>query len=197
MIYSRRHKLIFAHVSRTGGTSLTGLLQSSIPDAVFLDGRKHITLDQVRRLRGLLSREEFRACYRFMFVRNPWDRMVSMFLLAKSGQVPRLTSRLRMTPYTTFREFLDRDYWGVHKPQVTWLFGPRGEVLATQVFRFERYLDGIKAVCQRFHLDIRNLPHRMATPHAHYTTYYDRDTRRIVTKRFAQDSEYFGYTFEE
>ena len=62
---SHKHKFIFTHIPKTGGTSITRALN---PNA----GIKNKPLKEM----PLKDKEDY---FKFTFVRNPWDRAVSMF----------------------------------------------------------------------------------------------------------------------
>ena len=67
---SHKHKFIFVHIPKTGGTSIESLFirNAHIKD---VPGKHHM----VRNLDGELLKKYFA----FTFVRNPWDRMVSYY----------------------------------------------------------------------------------------------------------------------
>jgi len=97
MILSRGRNYVFIHIPKTGGTALALALEGramagdemlgDTPKAVKrrrrLHGRqtrgrlwKHSTLSDIE---GLASREELRQMFAFTLVRNPWDRVVSLY----------------------------------------------------------------------------------------------------------------------
>ena len=70
-----RSKLIFIHIARTGGTSIEASLVGK--DWWLVDpSSKHISAKQARDLYG---KDIWEAYTKFSVVRNPWDRVVSMW----------------------------------------------------------------------------------------------------------------------
>ena len=68
---NHEHKFIFIHVPRTGGSSIEDQFN-------YREGReknKHWTLYDWQ---NHLDKEVFNEYFKFTFVRNPWDRMVSL-----------------------------------------------------------------------------------------------------------------------
>jgi len=193
VLFSPSRKLLFVHIQRTGGTSLNALIKRSIADTRCVGRLEHGTLLEAR---GILGPQRFTQAYRFGFVRNPWERMVSLYTHAQQHGIV-IRSTLNVSQTTTFRDFLRRQHWYVDHPQLWWLCDERGNMLASDVFRFESYRAGVSVICQRFGLSIAALPHAQSSEHAHYTTYYDAETRAIVADRYRDDIEYFGYRFRE
>jgi hypothetical protein len=191
MIYSRRQRFVFIHIQRTGGTSLATLLKEGIRDARKL-GWEH---NRATRAIEIIGSDEFFACYRFSFVRNPWDRMVSWFHRGKQeGRI--IKRRFDIRRDTTFEEFLTETlHPRLYMQQLEYLSSLRGKLLVDNIFRFEDYLPGVRSLCQRFAIDPSRLPHETASRHEHYTTYYTDATRQLVAERFADDIARFGYTF--
>ena len=189
MLIADSLKLIFIHIQRTGGTSLSCLLQDTIPDARS-PGAEHATAQWALQLLG----DDFYAYHCFSIVRNPWDRMVSWFSHAQQqGWIAR--KRLGVDRFMSFAEFLESAPDMAWVPQFDYLCDSRGNMVMNDVFRFEAYREGVASICARWHLNPTALPHAKPSRHASYTTYYTERTRRIVADRFAKDIEYFGYTF--
>jgi len=60
---------IFVHVQKTGGNSVRTALGADI-----FDPYKHFF---ARELRDIHGEAIWESCFKFTFVRNPWDRLVS------------------------------------------------------------------------------------------------------------------------
>ncbi len=121
MIVSRRRRLIFVHIPKTGGTALSlayegraaanDVLIGDTPKArararrlqgVQAAGRlwKHSTLSDIR---GLVTDEEIASFFVVTLVRNPWDRMLSYWAWARAQQFDHPAVRLaRALPFEGF-----------------------------------------------------------------------------------------------
>ncbi len=65
------------------------------------------------------------------------------------------------------------------------------------VMRFENLGEDFRAVCATLKIAAPvSLPEYNRSRRDHYSRYYDDDLRRLVGKRFADEIEKFGYTFE-
>src|ERR1700722_11866986 len=71
----RERGLLFLHIARTGGTSVETALVGK--DWWLIDPMtKHLAASQARRIHG---EKIWRTFKKFSIVRNPWDRLVSMW----------------------------------------------------------------------------------------------------------------------
>lgn len=211
---SDHHKCIFVEVPKTGSTSVRAILGKAIKPHLSLweskslletywpirAGRKdrifesfYLLLPKERRQE--LGREKFSKYFKFGFVRNPWDRVVSLYERKEA-----LELRTRMT----FEQFV---HWiqyssatcvhsSPHRYQLDWFVDPNGEVLADFIGRFETLEKDWAFVAEKLGVDSK-LPHVRANPRArHYTDYYTPSTRDIIHEKFHVDIETFSYAFE-
>jgi len=148
----------------------------------------------------------FEDCYKFGFVRNPWDRVVSLY-----------ENRYGIHKCDSFEKFVEKyenasDFQKIpsfHRYQLDWFRCPEtGDILADFIGRFENLeADTRKIFKEDLCLGDFDLPHR--TPHEHhsrhsqhslkprdlYREYYNDTTRQIIYEKCIEDIEYFQYTF--
>ncbi len=146
MLYSADRKLIFVHVSRTGGTSLDRILQHQLSDIKHLLNQ-HSSLLEAQNLLG----GEFKQINSFAFVRNPWDRFVSWYaLIGKTLNGTNLCMDPSSDHWKQFDQFLDScskleiQIDGVPRKELSqWaqLTGRNGQLLVDEVGRFESFAE--------------------------------------------------------
>jgi hypothetical protein len=203
MPVSHELKCMFVHIPRTGGTSmeialgLHGDYREENTASMFgrikspdlkrrdyaTDYLQHLTAADLRRLLP----EEFQRYFRFAFVRNPWERMVSVYCYHR-----KVTGE-----GTSFNEFLDQTENRQRNhllPQHAFVFDESGECLVDFLGRFERLLTDFAEVCAALKVE-RELPHIYAATIGDYRSYYDETTRSIVERRYGEDIERFRYLF--
>lgn len=159
----------------------------------------------VRRYRQVFDRE-FDRYFKFAFVRNPWDRLVSTYFFLKNGGITaraREWSEAHLSVFTSFGEFVDAwvtqenvAKWRNFRPQHAFVCDVDGRVALDYVGCFERLAQGVDAVSRR--LGVRAaLLHENRTPgrHTDYRTYYTDGTAERVGRVYARDVELFGYRF--
>ena len=150
---------------------------------------KHITAAAAMKLYG---ESVWRRYFKFTFVRNPWDRMLSLYAYhstpaAQGGDYVKEMAEL------TFCDFLLR-YSENFLPQLDMIEDGSGKVAVDFVGRFEALSEDFRIVARRTGL-ARDLPHAKKVAHRNYRDYYESETRAIVAERYRKDVEFFGYAF--
>lgn len=125
---------------------------------------------------------EFNSYFVFGFVRNPWDRIVSIY----HGRQQRLHDRL--PPFDVFVRKINA------APQAYW-FKHNGKIRAHFIGRFEHLERDFNQVCRATGIGEVPLPHMNKSIHRHYKDYYTPELQSIVSQKYHEDIETFGYTF--
>jgi hypothetical protein len=144
--------------------------------------------------------------FKFAFVRNSWDRWVSQYHhRMKTNQ-----TNLKNNPIT-FKEWAKRiheedpAYYNVPNElqlrvmstQLSWIKDKDGNIVTDFIGRFENLQKDFNIICDKLGIPQQQLPHDNSTKHKHYTEYYDEETKRVVTEKFAEDIAHFGFEFGE
>ena len=153
----------------------------------------YLMLPRERRLK--IGRQQFESYFKFGFVRNPWDRVVSLYERREA---------LELKAQMTFDQFADWIQYSSstcihsspHRYQLDWFVDPNGKMLADFIGRFERLQEDWAFVAKKLGLS-ETLPHARANPRTrHYSEYYTPRTRRLIEEKFKVDIETFGYQFD-
>jgi hypothetical protein len=218
LISHEEPKFIFIHIQKTGGVSISNLLRRYSPTTTPGCGLRHISAR--RALKQVENPDDY---FKFAFVRNPWDRLVSWYTMideARKGvadgtaepMTRRLIKKNNLFKYVlrcgpTFDEFvknctekqwMGNGYYSFTFNQLRYLTDKNGEVLVDFIGRFETFAQDISHVFDMLGLEASQLeiPHENRSAHSHYSEMYTPETREIVRKRFRRDIEFFGYEFE-
>tara|TARA_R110001592_G_scaffold298412_2_gene569206 strand:- start:714 stop:1277 length:564 start_codon:yes stop_codon:yes gene_type:complete len=185
---SHKHKFIYARVAKTGSSTITDYLCENVGDVTKIEGwtenKHHIPLWYYKEN---ISIKKFESYYKFTFVRNPWDRLVSAHEYDKQfGNQLIFKEWIKLSPvsYNTISE---------HKYGIQYDFVNGCDFIG----KFENLQEDFNTVCDKIGIPQQQLPHKNKTKHKHYTEYYDDETREIVAEKYAKDIEYFGYKFGE
>lgn len=171
--------IIFIHIPRTGGTSI----ESAVGRKLEKDW-KHNTASLVRKKVG---EEKWQNSFVFSFVRNPWDRMISLY------HQPWYRNE---TPYTD----QGLAYFIQNVKHVPWERNYFYEYLDSDgidfIGKFENREKDLEIISQRTGIKIDPKVHEMKTKrNLDYRTYYDDHTRQLVYDLYKRDIEKYNYSF--
>jgi hypothetical protein len=190
-VISHSHRCIFVKVPKTAGTSVALALGC---EHVLRPHRNLVEIRDALRSNPELSRltDEY---FKFGFVRNPWDRVVSLYL-RREGQM--MSNQMSFESFVEWIEHASDTciHPSRHKYQLDWFRDENGDIGVDFIGRFENLESDFRHVCHRLGADAA-LPHvrRNATKTRHYTEYYSPQTRETIAAKFAVDIEHFGYEF--
>ena len=210
---SHKHKCIFVQVPKTGSTSIRAILGKPIRPHLNLwetkvlmenywavaKGRTnrilecfYLALPKTKRLE--LRREQFATYLTFGFVRNPWDRVVSLY---ERKEALELRGQMSFTDFVEWIQYSSSTcvHSSPHRYQLDWFVDANGKVLADFIGRFERLEEDWAFVARKLGVN-EKLPHRRENPRPrHYSEYYTARTRDLIGEKFRVDIETFGYEF--
>ena len=205
MIVSHRHRFIFFAVPRTGTHAIRSALRSmlgeedwqqqSLTEQVRLPvpalarfNHGHLTLRQVQ---ASLPSAVWREYFKFAFVRNPYDRFVSVCaMLNKRNPGYRGRETAFMKRALTVPRFRQRV---LVRPQVDMLVDETGKLGMDYVGRYETLQHGFGEVCRQIGIAEADLARSNASEHDAYASYYDDELLAAVTAFYRRDFETLDY----
>jgi len=157
---------------------------------------------------GIISQQWLTARWTFAFVRNPWDRLVSLYaylfhVLGRHKLVYGDLSFVEFVRIVTDTE-APIDPVGVYnwqglsqaRPQTEWLTHWQGRRFVDYVGRFEHLDDDWAHVAVHLGIDTP-LPYSNSSPRQpRYQDYYDEQTRALVARYYAADIQLGGYSYD-
>jgi hypothetical protein len=186
--------LIFIHIPRTAGTSISTALYGR---ALGHFGFKQVALMHPR----LLAHTPVLAV-----VRNPWDRLVSAYDFMLSGGTPEVPLRrstnyakLRKSDFSAFLEWLSNE----RLESIDNIFRPQHQFISPDelrpgfdlLLRYEELddLSGLLSSFMRRRICVTQLNRGSRTER--FRSYYDPAAVDLVRKLYAADISAFGYDF--
>ena len=195
---SLKHKFIYTHPQKTGGTSIESFFK--ISDNLIVP--KHGSLQQY--IDKLNCKNIDASTYlKISSTRNPWDSALSHFFYDKKiikklkATKQTLNSRyLRINKFKNFDEYVKSGvYYGGGIIHYMCCGETVKDFCIDYVIRFENLQDDFNKACDMIGLPHKMLPHINKTKHDHYTEYYNDETKRLVAEKYAEDIEFFDYKF--
>lgn len=215
---SHHDKCVFVHVPKCAGQSVEMFFLKRIGldwerRAVLLLRANDVPALGPRRLAHLKAHQyldnkwmtpaQFDAYFKFAFVRNPWDRIVSFYrYLGYDSRCSFSRFVLKHLP-----EQIEKENWFLC-PQVEYLLDADGKLLVDFVGRFETLARDFAIACRHIDVPDAGLPHvndsrkprpgpmrwlkRRALP---YRDMYDSRSEKLVADMYRADIETFDYRF--
>ena len=192
----RKYKCIFVHIPKSAGRSVRESLFDNAPGA-------HRTLAGYQ---AVLPPELFAESFKFTFVRNPWDRLVSAFFYLKNKDMRsnQRWAKENLSHFQDFNAFVTRwltreNIWSYvfFRPQHQFLCLEDKQPAVDFIGFYENLLPDFRIVCDRIKssatLQEKN---RNSLRTQDFREYYTDETRNIVAEVYADDIQMFGYTFD-
>jgi hypothetical protein len=157
----------------------------------------HSTAEQVRQIIGV---ELWTSLFTFSVVRNPFDRVASLFLYYKN------TEKLAAGDFKDFCQAIQGSlFWNEqsrpHPPlwrtQKSYLFDSQNNLLVKEVGRYENLEEFLNVVRKKTGLLLPNIyivNPSIGKPQEGLRAMYDSSTARLVSDFFQEDFEVFGYS---
>jgi len=202
MRISHKHKFIFFSNPKTASESIRAALDpysdifSAVDAPIY---RNHVTPHELK-IHFIQKGWAWNTYFKFCFVRNPWDRLVSYYHYFKPDKNYNLVwirgpwHYKNALPFDKFVESLrDHTYFGLL--QSKYFLGENNDKLIDYVGKYENIMDDFSAVCAKLNIEA-SLPlknkniKRMA-----YQVYYSAKTRKIVEEIFHKEIGLFNYKY--
>lgn len=218
MLLSIKHRFLFIHIAKTGGTSIRAALKCikwqdpyRLPMALCsrISALTHhrVGCKLPRHAKAIcasemLPRELYDTLFKFAFVRNPWDLQVSSYHHIRRER-PHLIAHCR-----DFESFLrwklsENRRYQYHidtsiELQSRYLVDLDGQVIVDFIGRYERLEEDFREACRRIGIRPPLLPHkRKGTGRRDYRSYYTDETAGLIAEYFKKDIEMLDYAFDE
>jgi hypothetical protein len=190
-------RCIFVHIPKCAGLS--------VAEALFRGRNTHTT---IRQYQLVFTRREFDEYFKFAFVRNPWDRLVSAYHYLREGgchEVDRRWAQANLSDYSDFDDFVRR--WVNEKNVMRWIhFVPQSYFIhdpgSSQpridfIGHYENLQGDFSYITKRLGVvaELKDV-NRTRKRRRDYRDYYTEATRRIVADVYGADIECLGYEFD-
>lgn len=141
---------------------------------------------------------EYKDYFKFAFVRNPWDRIVSCYfhkiVTEKSGEFSACFGK----SFEFFVDYISKIDIANANPHIKLqvrLIPPVHQ--CDFIGKIDNFEEDFKFVCDAIGIEMRDLGNKHETEHFHYSKYYNKRTRKIIADLYEEDIKTFGFEFEQ
>ena len=204
MIVSHSHQFIFIAIPKTGTHAIRFALREYLgekdEEQVKLFSQSDLNNKALAQLRhGHITAMQaktqlpsWKQYYKFGFVRNPYDRLVS-FAHYFYGNHP----VMQKAPNLHLKKLLlfppeERMTW--FRPQVDFLCNDEGTLLVDFVGKVESLQQDFNEVCRHIKLPLSNLKKINSSKHTIYSAYYDEELAELAYTYYQKDFKVFNYS---
>ena len=206
MLISDSHQFIFVHVRKAAGSSIRDTLEPlsivkptdtwSKVKSRFLKTEKDYKKyafrqhDDINVAKKLMPPELFEAYFKFAFVRNPWDRLVSEYeFIRRRPDHGRYSKVIKMD----FEKYIVYQSKRSDAHQINMLADKNGNLLMDFIGKFENLYEDWNRVTDKLGIQNKQLTHRKKAGIKDYDSYYTEKTRALVSELWRKDIVAFGY----
>ena len=188
-----KRNMIFIHIPKTAGTSVLTSLGGWAGD--------HCTYREFLQA----SPTKFHKYYKFCFVRNPYDRLVSTYEYLKQGGNKGSDLRicdLILSDYPTFEDFVlgflnKETIYRVNllKPQYWFIYDEHNDLQVDYIARFESIEKEYMHIIKRLNLKRKCLPQKnKSRRESDYSSYYNDQLKKVVFDLYQLDFNLLNYS---
>ncbi len=212
MRISHRYKFIFFANPKTGSSSVRTFLAPhsdvfSVKNYHYVNEDNpfypHMTPAEARPFFEQFG-WQFNAYYKFVFVRNPWARLVSAYehIKRSTDEVPLFRKWLfQIKPFENGGGGSDEERWRKYSTYSIEHFikDDKGNILVDKVIKLEDidkdFISFLKALGLPIHDQAKIMNKNLYHSSYEYQNYYDQDTTDYVANLYRYDIVHFGYSF--
>lgn len=211
MIISQSKKFIFFACGKTGTTSLENILLKYHDDDLLtppIEKRLEVFRKQHNRpfnpkhtrpalVREIAGEEIWSKYFKFVFVRNPWDWVLSNFFFnypEQAGNMVKFDAEHVNAVWEVLKYYnqsIDSESYFQH----TFVLDAQGVKLVDYVGRFESIQQDFNDICIQTGIKPERLPELNVTGHRHYRELYTDQAKDLVARYYAKDIQLFEYDF--
>jgi chondroitin 4-sulfotransferase 11 len=191
------NEIIFVHIPKTAGNAIIETLYGQ-------KAKGHNNIMQYKKA----DIEKYTKYYKFVFVRNPRDRIVSAFFYLKAHTKRAFDIEFAnkyLKEYVTFEDFILalRDSstrhkilnWTHFKPQYTYICDEENHIAVDFIGRYENINSDFDYLKLKLNRPSKELLSKNRSNHNPYWEYYNKEMVEIVREIYSNDINLFNYDF--
>ena len=184
MIISDSAKILFLHVPRTGGTTITKMLFDGLSDTKWIQ-------PQHNHARSVPESffDQYSDYTKFTFVRNPWERIASWHSLLLKNHKEKI---MKIASMEAFIETIKNYFWF---NQLDYLRNDKGHWVVNKIGRYENFSCDLAQILNDHNIPFGHIPKLNSTTQQNYRSFYTEKSKKLVEDLCYKDIDYFSYRF--
>jgi hypothetical protein len=207
MIISHKHKFIFFAIPKTGTHSIRFALRPFLgiedEEHVALFHESKLKIDafndringhiSVKEIKPHLSEEIWNSYFKFTFVRNPWDRFISIIVFKNHNleKFPDLVDAFAKKKLEN-EAISPSDFF---KPQADYVIDDNKVQALDFIGKTENMQADFDTICDRIGINRIQLDQKNKSQHDNYKRYYNDELKERLAHIYADDIKLFKYSF--
>lgn len=211
MMISHKHRCIFINIPKCASVSIMNALDMKL----VTPPHWHCSWSDSRQV---LGKEILDSYFKFSIVRNPWDRVVSAWMMFEQHDYRKQDRSYTLPEFLEVITDQSIDYKTTYQTQqekIAWqhtvtnirhhtlpalhpyygLVNKNGNIKANFTGKQENLHEDLAKVCRSLGLRSLQLKTINTTRRGHYTDYFNETTMKIVTSYYKKDIDTFNYSF--
>lgn len=199
---NHKRKILFIDICKTAGTSIISSLKKYYPDDNW-EGKHHSVPNYTIKLASTVTNEILNEYSSFTVIRNPYDRMVSLWVWGMGGPYRKddFVGFMRNVRDGKYIEYNGHRY----KTSLQWISDESG-IRVKNIIRYENLQEELNQYLSTQELGPIELEkentkekwhkhgHKFKL-HENYREHYCDESQRIVSNLYKDEIEHFGFTF--
>ncbi len=213
---SKRHKFIFFHVPKAAGSSVLETLNRNLKDKGQINDKNIQLVEYLKQInaamwpnhikcqlmKDFLGASIFNQYFKFAFVRNPWDKLVSLYHYVKQKETKIYASKgIELPKFNrniieseSFDDWVKKGNLG--DTQFKFLTSKSGNLLVDYIGKTENLQSDFSYICGLLNIPNITLSQVNKSKRADYREYFTQESIDIVNEKFKNDIYLFGYNFD-
>jgi len=215
-VISDKFNFIFFHVPKAAGSSIIEGFRKNYPKTVVINEnneklKQHLISNEYKNwpnhtnsktMKAYLGEKVFNNYFKFAFVRNPFDKLVSIYHYVKQKEAKIFEGKIQQLPKFNQNIISSKsfEHWvkecNLGDTQFSFLTSNAGELLVNYVGKTEHiqadlsYIYGILKTPNMYVSKVNTSKRK------DYRSYFDNESIDIASQKFKDDVHFFGYDFD-
>lgn len=189
-VVNKSRKTLYFHIAKTGGSTITKILRNNKLDDMILSNKKLSYTDKYLYFEEIA--EYWDEYYKFTFVRNKYDQLVSHWHYDRNpcGNFKKFIKNIVVSDQGIYGYWIDQYYLTMYDDKSIFDF----------IGRYENFNDDLQYILNK--IGIKKYNKKLGVNVGKYnrklrfSKYYDLKTKQLVYNKFKKEIDHFGFRME-